>query len=318
MNITSSTEGKHYTEAIHGIFVKHFDSKILSGPENRAIIKLEGKAVYTTNSFVVEPFFFKGGDLGRLAVCSTVNSLSIMGAIPKYLTASFIISKSCEPDVIDRIAYSMTLAAKESKIKIVAGDIKVIEGSGGIYINTSGIGEVMKGSLNISNCKLGDVILLTGNLGEHDASIKSAKMNIDNNIQSDCAPLASMIKNLMDEKIRIRCMREVNQGGLAVVLHEIATAASCRVVIDEKSLPISKEVRSFCESLSLDPLYLANEGKLILVLPNNQADKALTIIKENKYGKNAAVIGAIVEGQGVGMRMNPTGSRTIDLLEKGA
>lgn len=318
MNITSSPEGKRITEAIYGIFAKHFDSKILSSTENRATIKLDGKAMYTTHSFVAEPFFFKGGDLGRLAVCSTVNSLAIMGAIPKYLTAGFIISKSCEPELIDQIAGSMTAAAKEAKIKIVAGDIKVIEGGGGIYINTSGIGEVMKGGFNISNCKLGDVIVVTGNLGEHEAAIKSAKLNIDNNIHSDCAPMISMIKNLIDEKIRIRCMREVNQGGLAAVLHEIATAASCRVVIEEKSLPISKDVRSFCESLSLDPLYLANEGKLLLVLPNNQADKALAIIKENKYGKNAAVIGAIVEGQGVGMRMNPTGSKTIDLMEKGA
>lgn len=318
MNIASSPEGKRITEAIYGIFAKHLDSKILSSTENRLTIKLEGKAMYTTKTFVAEPVFFKGGDLGRLAVCSTVNSLSIMGAIPKYLTAGFIISKSCEPEMLERIVSSMVAAAKEAKIKLVAGDIKVIEGGGGIYINTSGIGEVIKGGFHISNCKLGDVILVTGNLGEHEAAIKSAKMNLENNIQSDCAPMISLIKNLLDEKIRIRCMREINQGGLAAVLHEIAGAASCRVVIEEKSLPISKEVRSFCESLSLDPLYLANEGKLLLVLPNNQADKALAVLKNNKYGKNAAVIGAIVEGQGVGMRMSKTGSRTIDLLEKGA
>ncbi len=306
--------GKQTSNLIHDIFLKNFDNKILGKMEDAAVLEVSGKIAYTTDSFVVTPMFFRGGDIGKVAVCGTVNDLLMMGAIPKYLTAGFIIEEGADIETIDRIANSMSLAAKEAKVKIVAGDTKVIEGKGGVYINTSGIGEIRKAGVSISNCRKGDVIILSGNLGEHHAAIMSHRMGIENTIQSDCAPLRSIVKNLIDNNIKVHCMRDVTRGGLATVLNEVASSSSCAVEIYEDSLPISDQVRGFCDILGLDPLYMANEGKMISVVPESQAEKALDIIKKSKYGENAGIIGKITEGSGVTMTTTLQGSRIIDIL----
>lgn len=314
IDMSFGSGGKQTSDLIHEIFVKNFDNSILRKMEDSAVLSVKGKIAFTTDSFVVTPLFFQGGDIGKIAVCGTVNDLSMMGALPRYLTAGFIIEEGTDTDTIDKIAQSMALAAKEAGVKIVAGDTKVIEGNGGVYINTSGIGEIIIKGVSISNCHTGDVILLSGNLGEHHAAILSHRMGIENTIKSDCAPLVSIIKRLADENIKVRCMRDVTRGGLATVLNEVASSSSCGVVIEEAALPVSNEVKGFCNILGLDPLYMANEGKMIAVVPANQAQKALALVKQSKYGKNAKIIGTITEGEGVSMTTPFGGSRKIDLL----
>ncbi|MFU0826212.1 MAG: Hydrogenase expression/formation protein HypE [Lachnoclostridium sp.] len=306
--------GKQTESLINDIFLKNFDNEVLKKMEDSAVLSIKGKIAYTTDSFVVTPLFFRGGNIGKVAVCGTVNDLLMMGAMPKYLTAGFIIEEGADMKDLDRIAASMAQAAREAEVKIVAGDTKVIEGKGGIYINTSGIGEIQKEGISISNCRPGDVVILSGNLGEHHAAIMSHRMGIENNIESDCAPLRDMVKNLLDHNISIHCMRDVTRGGLATVLNEAAKSSSCAVEIYEKALPVSSQVRGFCDILGLDPLYMANEGKLIAVVPEEEGEKALDIIKKSKYGQNAAVIGKIKEGSGVVMQTALTGSRIIDIL----
>jgi len=314
IDMSYGSGGKQTSNLINDIFLKHFDNKILNKLEDAAVFEVNGKIAFTTDSFVVTPLFFNGGNIGKLAVCGTVNDLSMMGAIPKYLTAGFIIEEGAEIETIDQIAYSMKLAAKEANVKIVAGDTKVIEGNGGIYINTSGIGVIVKNGVSISNCRKGDVIILSGNLGEHHAAIMSNRMGIENKIMSDCAPLTSIVKNLFDVNIKVHCMRDVTRGGLATVLNELASSSSCGVEIMEASLPISNEVRGFCDILGLDPLYMANEGKMIAVVPQNQAEEALAAIRKSKYGNNASIIGTVVEGSGVNMITKMKGKRILDIL----
>lgn len=314
IDMSYGSGGKQTSNLINQIFLKHFNNKTLNKLEDAAVLKVNGTIAYTTDSFVVTPLFFKGGNIGKLAVCGTVNDLAMMGAVPKYLTAGFIIEEGAELEVIDRIAETMAAAAKEAKVKIVAGDTKVIEGNGGIYINTSGIGEIVKSGVSISNCRIGDAIILSGNLGEHHAAILSDRMGIDNQIVSDCAPLISIVENLFKENISVRCMRDVTRGGLATVLNEAADNSNCSIEIWEEALPESNEVRGFCDILGLDPLYMANEGKMIAVVPAAQADKALKAVQKSKYGKNARIIGKVLEGSGVSMKTRLQGQRSIDVL----
>lgn len=314
IDMSYGSGGKQTTSLINDIFLKHFYNKTLDKMEDAAVLDIKGKIAYTTDSFVVTPMFFNGGDIGKLAVCGTVNDLSMMGAIPKYLTAGFIIEEGADIETVDRIAQSMASAAKEAKVKIVAGDTKVIEGKGGIYINTSGIGEIAQKGISIANCKLGDVIILSGNLGEHHAAIMSNRMGIENNIASDCAPLSSIVQNLIKAEINIHCMRDVTRGGLATILNEISENSKCGVEIQENSLPVSNEIKGFCDILGLDPLYMANEGKMIAVVPQKQAEKALQAVRKSKYGKNAQIIGTITEGRGVSMITGLAGRRIIDIL----
>lgn len=314
IDMSYGSGGKQTGDLTNQVFLKHFHNKTLNRLEDAAVVSAEGKIAYTTDSFVVTPLFFKGGNIGKLAVCGTVNDLSMMGAVPKYLTAGFIIEEGTELDAIEEIARTMALTAKEAGVKIVAGDTKVVDGNGGVFINTSGIGEVKKGGISISNCKPGDAVILSGNLGEHHAAILSHRMGIENQIASDCAPLTSIVRNLLDSQIRVHCMRDVTRGGLATVLNEAAEKSACSVEIWEEALPVSPEVKGFCGILGLDPLYMANEGKMIAVIPGNQAEKALKAVKSSKYGTNARIIGTILEGSGVRMKTRLKGLRTIDLL----
>lgn len=314
IDMSYGSGGIQTSNLISDIFLKNFDNKILNKLEDAAVLSIKGKIAYTTDSFVVTPLFFNGGNIGKLAVCGTVNDLSAMGAVPRYLTAGFIIEEGAELETIDEIAHSMKLAAKESNVKIVAGDTKVVEGRGGIYINTSGIGEIQIKGVSIMNCRKDDVIIISGNLGDHHAAIMSRRMEIENNITSDCAPLTSIVKNLAEDKIRVHCMRDVTRGGLATVLNEISSGSSCGVDIEESLLPVSEDVKGFCSILGLDPLYMANEGKMLVVVPKNQADRALAAIQRSRYGKNAQIIGKIVEGKGVSMITKLKGIRIVDIL----
>jgi hydrogenase expression/formation protein HypE len=314
IDMSFGSGGKQTSQFIHDIFLKHFNNEILAKMEDSAVLKVNGDIAFTTDSFVVTPLFFNGGDIGKIAICGTVNDLLMMGAVPKYLTTGFIIEEGTDIEVIDRIASSMAAAAAEANVLIVAGDTKVIEGSGGVYINTSGIGEIIKPDISISICKEGDVILLSGNLGEHHSAIMSHRMGISNQIKSDCAPLLSIVTNLIAEGLDIHAMRDVTRGGLATVLNEICDSSKCMVEIKEVDLPISQDIKGFCEILGLDPLYMANEGKMIVVLPASQGDRALKIIQNSTYGENASIIGKISKGEKCIMTTSLEGKRIIDVL----
>jgi hydrogenase expression/formation protein HypE len=314
INMSHGSGGAVTSMLIHDIFVKHFSNPILNRMEDAAVVKVSGTIAFTTDSFVVTPMFFPGGDIGTLAICGTVNDLTMMGAIPRYLTAGFIIEEGTELSTIEAIARSMAASAKEAKVKIVAGDTKVIEGKGGVYINTSGIGEIVKAGISVSNCKKGDCILVSGNLGEHHAAIMSKRMGIENQIKSDCAPLTGILEELSKEKLPIHFMRDITRGGLATILNEITESSHCGVVIREADLPVSSEIQGFCDILGLDPLYMANEGKLLAVVPKAKAEQALAAMKKSRYGKNAVILGEITEGSCVTMTTKLGGNRKIDLL----
>ena len=266
--------GRTSAELMEAVFGKHFKNPILDKMEDAAVLELHGKAAFSTDSFVVTPLVFKGGDIGKLCVCGTVNDLLMMGAEPKYLTCGFIMEEGLDIDLLDQIVRSMAAQAREAGVLIAAGDTKVVEGSGGLYINTTGIGLIPEGrDVSAANCRAGDKILLSGNLGDHHACILSARMEIDNEIHSDCGCLKDITEALFGAGIEVRTMRDVTRGGLGTILNEIADTSRCRIELSEESIPVSDEVRGFADILGLDPLYMGNEGKMVAVVPAAQAEK---------------------------------------------
>lgn len=244
------------------------------------------------------------------------------GAVPKYITCGFILQEGADIGQLKRLAYSMADTAKEAGVQVIAGDTKVVEGNGGIFINTTGVGFV-KGETCISSsagCP-GDVILVSGNLGDHHAAILSSRMEIANSIRSDNAPLNEMVEKLLEEKIRVHTLRDVTRGGLATVLKELAVSSGLRFEIEEECLPVDPQVKDFCGLLGLDPLYMGNEGKLVALVAKEDAGRALEIIQGSKYGEHAALIGTVLkpetemeQGKLV-LRTRIGGRRTLDILQ---
>ena len=307
--------GRTSAELMEAVFVKHFKNPILDKMEDAAVLELHGKAAFSTDSFVVTPLVFKGGDIGKLCVCGTVNDLLMMGAEPKYLTCGFIMEEGLDIDLLDQIVRSMAAQAREAGVLIAAGDTKVVEGSGGLYINTTGIGLIPEGrDVSAANCRAGDKILLSGNLGDHHACILSARMEIDNEIHSDCGCLKDITEALFGAGIEVRTMRDVTRGGLGTILNEIADTSRCRIELSEESIPVSDEVRGFADILGLDPLYMGNEGKMVAVVPAAQAEKALELMRGTEHGKDAAIIGEIKEGNGTFLTTRLGASRVLDVL----
>lgn len=316
--------GKATNELIEAIFAKEFDNDTLNEMEDSAVIPGSGTIAMTTDSFVVTPVEFKGGDIGRLAVCGTVNDLLMRGATPMYLTCGFILQEGVEIETLKRVVHSMAATAKEAGVKIVAGDTKVVNGAGEFYINTAGVGfvpETFLGSdekfqISAKNCKAGDVIIASGNMGDHHAAILSHRMNIENEIESDCAPLGEMVSNLINEGIHIHTLRDVTRGGLATVLKELAVASNKTLVLNQRDIPVTPQVKDFCGLMGLDPLYMGNEGKLVAILPEEEGAKALDIIRSSRYGKNATIIGYVSEEDpGKLLLKTPIGGiRNLDIL----
>lgn len=307
--------GKASAELMKDIFGKYFSNDILNRMEDAAVMEMNGRIACSTDSFVVTPVVFKGGDIGKLAVCGTVNDLLVMGAEPRFLTAGFILEEGLELGLLEQIVASMAKHAAEAGVQIVAGDTKVVEGKGGLYINTTGIGTITEGrNVSAGNCSEGDVVLISGNLGDHHACILSARMEIENNITSDCACLNPLVNSLFENGIQVKAMRDVTRGGLGTVLNEIADSSGCRIEMKEGALPVHPEVKGFCDILGLDPLYMANEGKIIAVVAPGDAEKALEAMRKTGLGKDAAVIAEIVSGKGVVMKTRLGGSRVVDVL----
>lgn len=317
MKITAAhgAGGKATGELISTIFKKHFGNEILNRMEDAAAVPAGGRIAVTTDSFVITPLFFKGGNIGKLAVCGTVNDLLMAGAEPRYLTVGFILEEGLDVEILDQVAASLSAAADEAGVKIIAGDTKVIEGNGGLYINTAGIGGFPEGrALGFAGCRPGDSILLSGNLGDHHAAIYSARMGIENGIVSDCAPLNEPVGALFAAGVRVKAMRDVTRGGLATVLEEAADAAGCGISVYEEKIPVNPEVRGLCGLLGLDPLYMANEGKFIAVVAPEDTEKALAAVRSARYGETAAVIGRMTEGDSVTLHTGIGGGRRLHAL----
>jgi hydrogenase expression/formation protein HypE len=292
--------GRAQQKFINEVIKKYFSNPVLDKMEDGAVLPpVKGRIVMTTDSFVVSPVFFPGGDIGRLSICGTVNDLTAMGARPLYLTAGFILEEGLSITDLEKILASMQKAAKEAGVIIAGGDTKVVEKGKAdrIFINTSGIGEMVRSGINISasNAVPGDAVVISGTLGDHEISIVKGREGLEFGavISSDCAPLNRMLEPVIKAGVRINAMRDPTRGGLAAVLNEIAAASGIEISIDEDKIPVKKAVKSICSVLGFDPLYLANEGKMALLCAGKDSMRAVSILKKNKYGRDAAIIGNV-------------------------
>ncbi|MBQ7493856.1 MAG: hydrogenase expression/formation protein HypE, partial [Selenomonadaceae bacterium] len=294
-----------------------FDNEILHELHDGAKI---GKLAMTTDSYVVRPIFFRGGDIGKLAICGTVNDLAVTGAVPKYISAGVILEEGFDFDDLKKIVVSMAAAAREADVKIVTGDTKVV-GRGqadGIFINTAGVGELIDGvDIAAKNICAGMKVLVSGTIGDHATAILAGRhgLELPENIKSDCAPLNKMIREMLTVEPKIAMLRDATRGGIAAVLNEIATAANVGILLDEEKIPVREEVGGVCDILGFDVLELANEGKIIAVVPAESAEKILSIMRKNIYGKDAAQIGEVVTNAAgkVGLRTAVGGIRIVDM-----
>ncbi len=302
IGLSQGSGGDATSKLISEVFVREFNNEYLDRMGDSAVLPGNDKVAFTTDSFVVRPLVFDGGDIGRLSVCGTVNDLLMIGAVPRYLTAAFVLEEGLDVDLLRRIVRSMAETAKEAGVLIVTGDTKVIErckggDEPGIIINTSGIGFIAEGvDIGPHRIKTGDVIILSGNLGDHHAAILKERLNIKNDlIESDNAPLCDMVRSLMEGGARIHAMRDVTRGGLGTVLNEFVSASGKNISINEESIPESDAVKGFSSLLGLDLLYMGNEGKMACAVEAEDAEKALELIRSSKYGENAAIIGTVGE-----------------------
>ncbi len=303
--------GESTSRLIGDVFSKYFNNEYLSELSDSAVVPGAGRLAITTDSFVVTPVIFPGGDIGRLSVCGTVNDLLMSGAVPKYITCGCILEEGLDMDVLEKVISSMAKTAREAGVIVVTGDTKVVEKHSdvsGLIINTSGVGFIPEGLDAPGPSKLedGDKIIISGNLGDHHAAILGCRMGIENSIVSDNAPLVDMTKKLIDNGLKVHAMRDVTRGGLGTVLNEFAAASKCAVELEESALPVSSAVKDFCGILGLDPIYMGNEGKMVISVAKEDAEKALLLIKESKYGENAAIIGEVKKGQDLNDKYNVT------------
>lgn len=307
--------GRATSQLIDDIFKKANSNPVLDMMEDAAVVAGSGKIAVTTDSFVVTPMFFKGGDIGRLAVCGTVNDLLMRGAVPKYITSAYIIEEGADTDDLKKIAYSMAETAKEAGVAVIAGDTKVVGGSGNVYINTAGVGFIANGvDIRSANCMSGDALIVSGALGEHHAAIMSERMGIENSIKSDCAPLCEMVLKMISAGIGLHAMRDITRGGLGTVLNELAVASGCGFELNEADIPVTPEVSYFTKILGLNIMHMGNEGRLAAVVAAHDAERALGIIKNSRYGAAAAIVGNATDGGGVVMNTRLGGRRVVTEL----
>jgi hydrogenase expression/formation protein HypE len=313
--------GRKMHRLIATVFRKHFGNPMLDRMEDSAALPAaRGRLCFTTDSYVVQPLFFPGGDIGRLAVCGTVNDLAVVGAKPLWLSVGFIIREGLPVDVLERVARSMALAAKEAGVSIVTGDTKVIERGAdeGLYINTSGIGvRSLSVKLGAGRVRPGDAIILSGGIGEHEAAIAVARGTYRFRVRalSDCAPLAGMVLSLIGAP-GVRLMRDPTRGGLATTLNEFAEASGLGFIINEDAVPVASHVRGVAAMLGLDPLYMANEGKVVIVAGAEARKSIVAKLRRHRYGRGAAAIGAVVRKPvGVWLRTRLGSLRPLIMLE---
>ncbi|MGD9116259.1 MAG: hydrogenase expression/formation protein HypE [Dehalococcoidia bacterium] len=313
--------GKLSHDLVEKSFVSALTNPLLDKLDDAAVFDVSGKLAFTTDSYVVSPIFFPGGDIGKLAVCGTVNDLATSGARPLYLSLSFIIEEGLLVKDLEKIIASVRKAADEAGVKIVTGDTKVVtRGSAdNLFINTAGVGVVPEGvNLSGANAKPGDKVLLSGPIGDHGIAVVSQRegLSFATALKSDCAPLGGLVADMLEAGPDIHALRDPTRGGLASSLNELAQQSKVGIRIEEKAIPVHEAVLGACEMLGFDPLYVANEGKMIAVVAPQDAEKVLAAMRKNEYGKEAAIIGE-VSGEKAGrvtMKTVLGSSRIVDML----
>ena len=322
-NITLShgSGGVQTNKLINELFVKYFSNDILDQMNDAAHIDIDFKKLaFTTDSYVVNPLFFNGGNIGKLAVCGTINDLAVSGAKPLYLTSAFIIEEGFPIDKLEEIVKSMAEEANKAGVKIVAGDTKVVEkgSADGIFINTSGIGRIYENvNINCANAKAGDVVIISGTLGDHGMTImcERNKLGFEGDLKSDCNSLNSLVDLMIEAYVGIHVIRDATRGGVAAVLNEISEFSNVTIALEENNLPMKEEVKAVAEMLGLDPLYIANEGKLCAIVPKAYAEKVLCEMRKHPMGLDAAIIGRVTEESGNKVYLNTVvgGKRLVDM-----
>jgi hydrogenase expression/formation protein HypE len=314
--------GKLTAELIETMFLPAFRNEYLDRLDDQAVLEINGsRLAFTTDSFVVTPIFFPGGDIGRLAVNGTVNDLAMSGARPLYLSVAFILEEGLEMDELRRVVASMAAAAAEARVLLVTGDTKVVNRGKGdkIFINTTGVGVIERPvRISADRARPGDRVIVSGFIGDHGMAIFSQRENLsfESDIVSDTAPLHDLVDGMLEVTSEIHCLRDPTRGGVATTLNEIAARSNVGIEIDEPAIPVRESVRGACEVLGLDPLYVANEGKLIAVVDPRYAKEVVARMRALPYGADACVIGTVVAEHPrlVLMKTDIGGSRILDLL----
>ena len=314
--------GRMTRDLIRQVFQPLFSNPYLdAGNDFASLPPQNGELVITTDNHVVTPLFFPGGDIGRLAVCGTVNDIAVSGAIPMYLTAGFILEEGLSFETLGKVVQSMRAACEESGVQIIAGDTKVVEKGrcDGVYINTTGIGwKPVELRIDGANAHPGDSVIITGTVADHGMAVLSARgeLALESEIQSDVAPLNALVADLLTSVPEIHVLRDPTRGGLATTLNEIAVQSKCEIVLEEKTIPISRPVKTCCEMLGFDPLYVANEGKLVIILPSNQVPSALVALQKHPLGLKSAQIGYVSENRVSRVLLKTVigGTRILDML----
>ncbi len=322
VDMTHGAGGRAMAQLVSELFVSHFDNDLLLQGNDQAIFDApEGRMVMSTDGHVVSPIFFPGGDIGSLSVHGTINDVAMSGAKPLYLSAGFILEEGYPLADLERIVISMANASREAGVPVVTGDTKVVErGKGdGVFITTTGVGAVPAGiDISGENCRPGDAILVSGHIGDHGVAIMSSRENLafETQIISDSAALHGLVADMVAAVPEIRCMRDPTRGGLAATLNEIAFQSQVGMHLNEEKIPLRSEVDAACELLGLDPLYVANEGKLVAFCPQEHAHNLLEVMRNHKHGEAAAIIGNVTDDD-MGFVIMETGfggTRIVDWL----
>lgn len=325
ITLAHGSGGRAMQDLIEALFVKEFAAVSPGSLEDQARIPLAELAAqgdrlaFTTDSFVVDPIFFPGGDIGTLAVNGTVNDLAVSGAIPRYLTCAMILEEGLAMKTLQQVVTSMAAAATQAGVSIVTGDTKVVPRGGAdkLFINTAGIGVMRTGVTPAAvHIQPGDVVLVNGSLGNHGATIMVSRgeLSLETDLQSDCQPLNGLVDAIVATCPEVRAMRDATRGGLATVLNEFAESAGVGIQLIEEQLPVDEAVKGLCELLGLDPLYLANEGKLVVVVPPERADDVLAAMRSHPTGTQSQIIGQVTDGHWVLLKTAFGTERVIDRL----
>ena len=290
--------GEETQSLIKNLFFKHFGNDILLRMEDAAVLTMKSeKIAFTTDSFTVSPLFFKGGNIGKLAIAETVNDLSMMGARPKYLTCAFMIEEGFEYEKLEEIVISMRDEMAKSGVKIVAGDTKVVPKGGvdGVFINTAGVGEVLKEGISAHALRQGDAIIVTNEVGNHGACILAMReeLELQSDLKTDCASLWKSVEALIDADIEIHALRDATRGGVSAVLNEWAQTSNVGIHVREADIPVANEVKGMCELLGFEPYEFANEGTMLIALPQSEVAKALEVLKRFEETSKSALIGDV-------------------------
>lgn len=313
--------GRIAHDLIERLFLKSFNNPLLAGLEDSATVDFSGRLAFTTDSYVVSPIFFPGGDIGKLAVCGTVNDLAMAGARPLYLSLALIIEEGLPIEDLERIVESIARTAAEAGVQIVTGDTKVVHHGAAdkIFINTSGVGMVPGGlELSSASARPGDKVVINGFIGDHGIAVMSKREGLafGTAIETDCAPLGELVAQMLAASSAIRCFRDPTRGGVATTLNELAAASSVGIRLDDAMIPVREAVAGACEMLGYDPLYVANEGRVIAIVPAEDTDRVTAAMRRHPYGTDAVVIGEVT-AQSPGRVVSSTvmgATRIVDML----